>query len=50
MGYNNIRVTQSKANCICSICSKQINTGESVYIIPKKYISHIRCHKVKNDK
>jgi len=44
MGYKNLRITISKIDCICSICNKKIKKKDAVYIIPGKYVSHIKCH------
>lgn len=48
MGYNNLRLTVSKKESECNVCSQTIHKGENIYIIPGKYIAHIKCHNKSN--
>lgn len=50
MGYNNLRLTISKKESECNVCSQIIYKGENVYIIPGKYIAHVKCHNKDNVK
>jgi len=45
MSYNELRLTYSKKECKCSNCTKKIYKGDEVYIKPKDYIVHKKCHK-----
>lgn len=48
MSYNKPRITISKNDkSCCDICGIQILKGESIFIIPKKYIAHSLCHRKK---
>ena len=45
MSYNQLRRTISiKNDSICDICLTQIKKGQEIFIIPGKYIAHIKCH------
>jgi len=45
MSYNKGRITVSiKDDSKCNICEIRIKKGEEIYIIPGKYIAHLKCH------
>jgi hypothetical protein len=45
MSYNQLKKTISiKEDSVCDICILPIKKGEEVYIIPGKYIAHVKCH------
>lgn len=48
MSYNKLRQTISKKDSECDVCSNLIYKGESIYIIPGKYIAHTKCHNKSN--
>lgn len=50
MSYKEPRITYSIRNdSICDICLTQIKKGQEIYIIPDKYIAHLKCHLKKED-